>query len=348
MSIPDSARPASGAVTAAAVVAILGSVLILLVAGLGLIGVAMMQNMQGNPGAQPPELRYAGFVGVAFIAAGGVWGLASGIGLLRYRNWARISTLVWSGLAVVFCGLAMLFVSSMKFPMPPNAAQGTEGFVRFLVVAIYALPLLIGVWWLILFTRKPIVALFSPSALTHGALLDPSGFPAALPKSRPPLPVAIVAWFLIVSAPLSIGVLFFQRFPLLLLGHIYHGPSGVVFLLASAAICFAGGIGLSRLKPWGFWLIVSWQVFGLLNGTVSLLSPNYDSLMKEMLATSPFPHSQDYSVPVQSYRVFAFLGLAFVAIVLIILLSYRSRFLAASSADPATTPERDPSAPRQA
>ena len=148
-------------------------------------------------------------------------------------------------------------------------------------------------------------------------------------------PRAIVAWFLIVSAPLSIGVLYFQHFPLLLLGHIYHGPSGVVFLLASAAICFAGGIGLSRLKPWGFWLIVSWQVFGLLNGTVSLLSPNYDSLMKEMLATSPFPHSQDYSVPVQSYRTFAFLGLGFVAIVLIILLSYHSRFLAVSSPDPA-------------
>src|ERR1700730_18663103 len=153
------ASPArSGAVTAAAVVAILGSILLLLGAVFGLLGVVMMQNMPANPGAeQPPELRYAGFIGVAFIAAGGIWGLASGIGLLRYRNWARISTLVWSGLAVAFCGLAMFFVSSMKMPIPPNAAAGTEQAVRVLIVIIYGLPLLIGVWWLILFTRKPIV-----------------------------------------------------------------------------------------------------------------------------------------------------------------------------------------------
>ena len=333
MPTPTSAR--SGAVTAAAVIAILGSILLLLCAVFGLLGVVMMQNMPGNTAAQPPEVRYAGFVGVAFIAAVGGWGLVSGIGLLRYRNWARISTLVWSGLAVFVCGIALLFVSSMKFPIPPNAGEGTESFVRFFVVATYGSPLLIGVWWLILFTRKPIVALFTSPVPGPGALLDPSGFPAALARPRPPLPVAIVAWFLIVSGPFSIGVLFFQRFPLLLFGRIYHDPAGAIFLVASAAFCFAGGIGLLKLKPWAFWIIVSWQIFGLLNGTLSLLSPNYDALMKEILATSRFPHAQDYAMPVQNYRAFAFLGLAFVAAVLVILLSYRSRFLTASPADPA-------------
>jgi hypothetical protein len=323
----------SGGVTAAAIVAILGSLLLLLCSLFGLLGVVMMQNAPGNPAAQQPELRYAGFVGVVFIAAGGVWGLASGIGLLRYRNWARISTLVWSGLAVAFCSVTMLFVSSMKFPIPPNAGQGTESFVRFFVFAIYGLPLLIGVWWLILFTRKSIVALFTSSVPGVGAVLDPSGFPSALAKPRPPLPVAIVAWFLIVSSPLSLVFLFFQRFPLLLWGHLYHGLAGAAFLLVSAVLCLAGGIGLLKLKPWGFWTIVVWQVFGLLNGTVSLLSPNYDSLMKEILATSRFAHARDYPMPVQSYRAFASLGLAFVAIVLVILLSYRTRFLAASATD---------------
>jgi hypothetical protein len=335
MSIPNPARSSSGAVTAAAVVAILGSLLLLLCALFGLLGVVMMQNAPGNPAAQQPEFRYAGFVGVVFIAAGGVWGLASGIGLLRYRNWARISTLVWSGLAVVFCSLAMLFVSSMKFPIPPNAAQGTESFVRFFVVAIYGLPLLIGVWWLILFTRKSIVALFTSSVPGVGEVLDPSGFPSTLAKPRPPLSVAIVAWFLIVSSPLTLVFLFFQRFPLLLFGRIYHAPAASLFLLVSAVVCLVGGIGLLQMKPWGFWMIVVWQVFGLLNGTVSLFSPNYDSLMKEILATSRFAHSQDYPMPVQSYRAFALLGLAFVAIVLVILLSYRARFLAASSTDSA-------------
>jgi hypothetical protein len=300
--------------------------------------VVMMQNMPANPGAeQPPELRYAGFIGVAFIAAGGIWGLASGIGLLRYRNWARISTLIWSGLAVAFCGLAMLFVSSMKVPLP-DAAPGTEQVVRVLMVIIYGLPLLIGVWWLILFTRKPIVVLFISSAVGADALLDPSGFPATLAKPRPPLPITIVAWFLIVSSAFSTGFLFFQRFPLLLFGHIYHAPAAAVFLLVSAGICLAGGLGLLKVKPWAFWLVVSWQVFGLLNGTISLLNPNYDSLMQEILASSPFQRSQAHPLPAQNYRAFAILGLAFVAVVLIILASYRSRFLSAATANSANKP----------
>jgi hypothetical protein len=338
-----SSSPRSGAVTAAAVVAILGSILLLLCALFGLLGVAMMDNIPGNTGVtQPPELRYAGFVGVAFIAAGGVWGLISGIGLLRYRNWARISTLVWSGLAVAFCGLAMLFVSSMKIPVPPNAVEGTEQIARVFVAIIYGLPMVIGIWWLILFTRKPIVALFDSPAVAAGTSLDPSGFPAALATPRPPLPIAIVAWFLIVSSALSTGFLFFQHFPLVLFGRIYHGPAGTIFLLVAAAVSLIGGIGLLKLKPWGFWLIVAWQAFGLLSGTITLLSPNYDSLMREVIASSPFTRSQAYPMPMQNYRMFAVLGLVFVAIVLIILLAYRSRFLADtdSSGSPGQQPPR--------
>jgi hypothetical protein len=116
-----------------------------------------------------------------------------------------------------------------------------------------------------------------------------------------------------------------------LFGHIYHGPAGSFFLLIGAGICLAGGIGLLKLKPWAFWLMVSWQVFGLLSGTVTLLSPNYDSLMQEILASSPFTRSQQHPMATQNYRVFAVLGLAFVAVILAILLSYRSRFVAASS-----------------
>jgi hypothetical protein len=329
MEPPSSAR--SGAVTAAAVIAILGSILLLLCAVFGLLGVIMMQNMPGNSGLQqPPELRYAGFVGVAFIAAGGVWGLVSGIGLLRYRNWARISTLVWSGLAVCISGSALLFVSSMKIPMPPNAVAGTEQLARVFIAIIYGLPLVIGVWWLILFTRKPIVALFDTSTIAAGALLDPSGFPAAVAKPRPPLPITIVAWFLIICSAFSTGFLFFQCFPLLLFGHIYHGPAGAIFLVAGATICLAGGIGLLKVKSWGFWLVVSWQAFGLLSGTITLLSPNYDSLMREIIASSPFTRSQAYPMPMENYRAFTILGLVFVAIVLIVLLAYRTRFQAAA------------------
>jgi hypothetical protein len=330
MSTPAYARPSSGAVRAAAVIAILGSVLLLLCALFGLAGVVMMQNMPDNPAARQPEFRYAGFLGVAFVLGGGVWGLVSGIGLVRYRNWARVSTLIWSGLAVPICGIALLFVSSIKLPVPPNAAEGAESFMRVFVAVIYGLPMVIGIWWLILFTRKPIAALFTSSAGAPGALLDASGFPTTMAKPRAPLPVLIVAWFLIVSAVLSPVLLVFRRFPLLFLGHVYRGRGVAVFFFVSAAISLVAGLGVLKLRPWGFWLTVSWQAFGLLNGTVSLLSPNYDSLIREIRESSTFGQQQPYSVPVQSYRVFGAMGLLLVAVILVILLYYRSHFLAPS------------------
>lgn len=324
----------SGAITAAAVIALLGSLLTLLFALFGLLGLSAIQQSQAPPEMTPEQFRYAGFVGVGFIALVGVWGLATSIGLFRYRNWARISTLIWSALAVVFGGLALLFVSAFKFPVAPDIPEGTEAAVRIVVAIFYLIPVALGIWWLVLFTRKPIVALFQggPTAsIATGTLLDPSGFPAAPPKLQRPVPVLVVAWFLIVSAFFSALFLLIQRPPMVFFGRLYSGSVGTVFFVVAAVITLCGGLGLLRMRPWAFWLTVGWQAFGLLNGTVTLLNPNYHALMKQVLAASRFANPEANPFAPESFRFFGSIGLLFVAAVLVILVGYRSHFLVASS-----------------
>ena|ERR1051325_8845658 len=52
-----------------------------------------------------------------FYALPAIWGIVSGIGLLQLKNWARISTIIFSVLLIVFGVFGML--SSMIFFLKP-------------------------------------------------------------------------------------------------------------------------------------------------------------------------------------------------------------------------------------
>jgi hypothetical protein len=319
----------SGAVTAAAVIAILGSVLVLLFAGLGLLGIATMQRIPNQPDLTPQEVRNAGFVGALLIVALGAWGLTSGIGLLGYRNWARTSTLAWSGLTIIFGVIALVSISMMQFPVAPNSPPGVEGFVRGFAVSVFAVPVAVAAWWLILFTRKPIVALFRSSpASVVGSPLDASGFPAVAPKPLVPLPITVIAWFIIVSGAFSVLFFSLNQSPVLLFGRILRAPASTAFMLLSCAICIGCGIGLLKLRPWSFWLLIAYQVFGLINGTASLLSPNQATLIKEIRAR------HDSTLPGSFFQSITILVLVFLTVPLVILLYYRSSFSPPSSSTP--------------
>jgi len=93
-----------------------------------------------------------------------VFGIATGIGLLYLRNWARISVLIWSGLLVFFgtIGIPVAYLTSFS-PTPNAPALPPESMqvVRWILLVICGLPLLIGGWWLVLFNRKSVKAHFA-------------------------------------------------------------------------------------------------------------------------------------------------------------------------------------------
>jgi hypothetical protein len=105
MSDPNS--PSTG-VTAAGIVAILGSVLTVLGVLMGLAGLLLVPHVRGAL-RLPFFARTVAIVMMCAFLGVAVFGIFAGVGLLRLKNWARIATLVWAGIAAPFSAPILLF-----------------------------------------------------------------------------------------------------------------------------------------------------------------------------------------------------------------------------------------------
>ena len=132
------------------------------------------------PGAQQPPagLLMGIFIGLGvFTLAIAGWALATVVGLVRLRNWARISMLVLGGclaaLAVLnIFGTILTQVVAAKLVLPPgaqgNPAQSNPAMMHvvFLVMGVFWLFVAgIGVWWVVYFAKRSTREAFVPSAL---------------------------------------------------------------------------------------------------------------------------------------------------------------------------------------
>lgn len=166
--------------------------------------------------------------GLAFLVAGsvfellfGVWGIVTGIGLLRLRRWAWACVLVISAVMILF--------SVPELLRAPRLIRATTGvptisaghFVLHQYVHLIALglvPVILGIWWIVLFLRrsvrlqfagpfgegaegKPIgsrsgavdasaIVLFFGSALVFlfAVMMPLTAYTAPLPQSAPAIP----------------------------------------------------------------------------------------------------------------------------------------------------------------
>ena len=274
-----------------------------------------------------------GEVMMIFFLAVAIFGIFSGVGLLRLKEWARISTLVWSGITIAFCGLMVAVFSVMSFPNQEGTPADYMTIVRIASAMFYSLPLGIGIWWLILFTRKGVVAQFRRSA---DASADPATSLAEqqLPavKPAPPLPISVLAVFFLLSS-LSLIFVFFFSTPVVLFGHIVRGPAGRLIWVVACLLCAAAGIGLLRLKPWSYLLAIGLQAFWLVSGLVTQLSPNYRAVMEEVMsaARTQFGAPAYPTQSIEQLKVFSWIGLMFPVLIVALLFYYRSRFLTAAA-----------------
>jgi hypothetical protein len=327
----DGSPKRSASVTAAAVVAILSGLFLLLCCSFAFFAFLLIK-VPGTASELPPALRYMMLGTEGFMMGLSLFGVATGIGLLYLRKWARVSILIWGGLSVFFCGIGMPFVFLMPFPPSPStpdlpAASMTA--VRLILLLVYGVPLVIGVWWLILFNRKSVKAQFTGSALPA----DPS----APPKPACPLPISVLAWFYI-SSILNLLFLPFLSFrvPIFIFGRVFPGRVGLTILLLSCLAFFVAGIGLLKLKPWSYSLTIGLQCFWLASTVVTLLTPNYkavmDSFIEKFQASLHLPETPfspaNFS---HNYGWAVVLGLLVACAVLGLLVYYRPRFLEAAS-----------------
>ena len=327
----DSSPKPSASVTIAAVVALVGSFLLLLGCSVAFFGMLSMK-LPGNTPGLPPFAKTAMLVTQGFMMCLSLFGIATGIGLIYLRKWARVSILVWGGLSVFFGVFGILIAYLILFSRNPHVpALPVEGMqaVRWILLLIYGLPLLIGVWWLILFNRKSVKTQFAGAPV--------SADPGLQQKPSCPLPISVLAWFYI-TAILNLLVLPFLpfRLPIFVFGRVLPGSVGWTVLILSCLASFVAGVGLLKLKPWSYSLTIGLQLFWLASMVVTVLTPNYnavmDSMMKEMQASMHLPETQFPSVNfAHHYGWSIIVGLTIAGAVLGLLVYYRPRFLEAAS-----------------
>lgn len=292
---------------------------------------AVLVTPTSQTGPQFPSLvRNVTAGAMAFFAGLAVFGIFTGVGVLRLRNWARISALVWSGIAAAICGFGLAFLAFIPLPTPASSPTPVSimTFVRVTTGLFYAVPLGIAIWWLILFNRKAIAAQFVASGVIP---LDASGFPTQTTSdARPalPLPITVVAVFLLLSL-FSVFLLPFIHMPMVLFAHAFRGPAGTAVWMTTCLLSTAAGIGLLWRKRWSYPLTLGLQLLWFVSGIVTLASPKYADLMHEAISSMTFSTAPYPEVPIEQLRRYSYVGLVFPLLTGILLLYYRLRFLQA-------------------
>lgn len=304
----------SGSVIAAGVVAILGSCLAILGCAFALLGTMLLPSTPAD-NQLPPIFKAITVALTVFFLAIAIFGIFTGVGILRRKNWARISAMVWAGITTPLCVLVLLFTLFMPSPTAPQENAPSLLAVKVFLLLFYAIPIGTGIWWLILFTRPNVRAQFSGEVLPTQ--------PEASERPRCPLPVAVIAGFLLFSFPfVLLFPLLHIPIPVILFGHRIHGQLGSGIFAFTAVLSLAAGIGLLRLKQWSYPLVIGLQSFWLLSGTISFLSPSHERNMREFMDEMHVPQAD---VAAQSYlhsHSWPFLVGFLPSIVILVILSY--------------------------
>jgi hypothetical protein len=222
---------------------------------------------------------------------------------------------------------------------------------KWVMAFLYAIPFGVGIWWLVLFTRKSVVEEFNPlyARLHPGKTLDASGFPQeppAAPSYVPggpacPLPLIIIAGLDIFGGVSSLTMLMIpysliRSIPVFLFGHAFHGGFSLVFLMLLGIVYLVCGIGIIKLKPWALDPLIWCKAVFTLSGIVSIMNPHFTPMMREAIAkmmpvnpalpTNLFPFSDTYLKYMMGF------GFVLAAAMLAVLIVYRKRFQEAARA----------------
>ncbi len=320
--ITDRKPSASASIIASAIVAILGSLLTILLAGLGFLGTLFVRSGAAAP-TQPPGTRAISLIFLVIILAFGIFGIFSAVGLWRLRNWARMAFLIYSGAMVCVCAFALVFVWFV-LPSLPKVQPQAVGFVHVFLVLIYGIPIGIGVWWLVLLNRKDVARQFTSEGMLQG-----DGAASIAAKPRCPLPIAILACFQLFSACwMPMLLLLPVSIPAVLFGHAIFGrPAAIIYAVLGITLALCA-IGLLLLKKWSYSLLIGYHVFYSASGLVGLLSPNTWTVMNEMMSKWQTPRYSGPQFPYShtQYVATSIGGLSLTIVILGLSIYYRAAF----------------------
>jgi hypothetical protein len=289
-------------VTVIAILSLLGSALTFVMGILMLAVMVLAPVPRANQFPGSPILFKVFFIAISLMyMLPAVWGILSGVGLWRLKNWARISTIVFSVLLILMGGFAGLVSFVVPFPATPsNAANPQVIFVVRMAMGIFWLTQLgIGIWWLVFLNRSKVKEQFGQAAQVVAA---PTALQPAYPAqsvsvsavgpgvAKRPLSITIIAWFMLAGCLfLPLGLV--MRGPVILFTKILMGWPAVWVYLAFTAAQLGIGLGLLRVKPAARMAAIIYFVFAFVNSAVFYFAPGGHARMLGLLESqqSMFP-----------------------------------------------------------
>jgi hypothetical protein len=229
------------------------------------------------------------------------WGIATGVGLLRLREWARISQIVFAAL-LALTGLASIAVIAfIPMPVPPNdrnpeLTQHVFQFVRIGISVFYGGLAALGAWWLFYFNKKSIREEFRGRVSLTIAAAPLSGPPSAmLPapmSSARPASISVIAALLFIGAA-SLPLIILTGSPAMMMGFVFYGPTAALICLPWTALQATAAYGLLKMKMWGRTLAIVVVSFGVVNLFAMALIPGsqarFDQAMQRLYSQWGIP-----------------------------------------------------------
>ncbi|HEY4710276.1 MAG TPA: hypothetical protein VIH46_08910 [Candidatus Acidoferrales bacterium] len=297
----------SGGITFSAVVVFLGSAFTILCGGFAVLGSFIASHSELGTSA-PIDFRFVAIFEAIFYLGFGVWGIASGIGLIKTRQWARISMLAFSGILILFSLPVVLVIAAARFPQSsdPSLPANFMVIMRVSMAAIFVLIAALGGFWLYFFNKKSVKAQFL-GALSPGEEIVPDSS-GRRPTARP-MSITIIGWFLLIASGLtSLFVLFFRGFfpgqsiPFSFFGFFLFGRRAILTIVAWMAAQFVAAVGLLKLRNWGRVVTIWLQVLGIANSLLTFGLPanrvRFQQIMETMMASTNPRLPQPFSPPV--------------------------------------------------
>lgn len=255
-------------------------------------GFAFRKGIPASPAAPQLGPAFQEFVSIFSLIFGlllllfAAWSVLTIVGLLRLRNWGRISTLILGGILAGFGGLScvMAIISIFIGPMGPTQANMPTHLMQIVLGVtglFYAAVAAVGVSWLIYFNHPTVRALFVPP-LSYPTTPYPPAYPGQfvtpyqLPQRKPgrfdhvPTPITIIACLFLFSAvccPLAA----FLPFPAFMLGFILNRPASAILYIGVGVLGGFIGTGLLRLDNRARIAVMGFLGFGAVNMALSML-----------------------------------------------------------------------------
>jgi hypothetical protein len=340
--------PRSTGITVSAIVAIIGSAFALLCGAMMLLGSVFAPNSSHAADA-PVNLGYVLIIEAFFAFGFGAWGLASGIGLLKTKEWARISTLVYAAILVVLSVPSALAMALIPLPNTPSANDPNPPFNIMLMVRlggtlVYALFAALGGYWLYFFNTKKVKAQFrirqpsteiGQSEVASGPS-EISGVRFGPSQHARPLSITIIGWYLIITSAFAVlslvltNALFARlKLPFFFLGFFVFGPGAYLLLAVWMAVQVVAAVGLLKLKSWGLYATVALQCLALLNMVMIVAIPANRLRFQEIMESFRFAGGQMYqSMPVFPMWIGLLGSLPIIVAILFFLISQKKSFSA--------------------